>query len=73
MNDAILPPSAPLQSTYDSVSMQLFEQHFDAGQLDTLNALDDEPSPFINPVYFSSFQNDGQQSYAGLDGSNLFS
>jgi hypothetical protein len=34
MNDAILPPSAPLQSTYDSVSMQLFEQHFDAGQLD---------------------------------------
>jgi hypothetical protein len=39
----------------------------------TLNALDDEPSPFINPVYFSSFQNDGQQSYAGLDGSNLFS
>jgi hypothetical protein len=52
MNDAILPPSAPLQSTYDSVSMQLFEQHFDAGQLDTLNALDDEPSPFINPVLF---------------------
>lgn len=71
-NDVVVPPFVPLQPTFDSVSMQLLGQQLDTNQLDTSNALD-EPSPFIDPLYFSSIHNDGQQSYAVIDGSNFFS
>ena len=70
-HDAVLPPQASSDDNYDNAPMQLFHS-FDADQIDSVNAFHDEPSPFIDPLYFHSVSIAGQQPYAGLTGSNLF-
>ncbi|KAI9873934.1 MAG: hypothetical protein M1830_010297 [Pleopsidium flavum] len=80
LDEAYIYPAAPsMQTTYSNVSS---DGSFN-GQYDTTRAFDSNRSmndailsssaPFIDPLYFSSFQDDRQQSYAGIDESHFFS
>lgn len=71
-DDALLPSQAPLPADYDNTPLHSLEHSFDGATLDFVNAFTDEPIPFIDPLYFPSVANDGQQPYAGLGVPNFF-
>lgn len=71
-DDATSLSQAPPAISYDDPPLQSLEQFFDQAPLDFENSFPDELIPFIDPLYSSVVSNDGQQTYAGLGGSNFF-
>jgi len=72
-DDAMHPSQAPLVAAdYDNAPLQSLEQFFDEAPLDFVNTFPDELIPFIDPLYSSAVYNLGQQTHAGLGGSDFF-